>query len=428
MFNISKKDQRSLILLTVFLLGVAYYVFLFDPLYQKHRKTAKELRKTKKEVRSRHMKTREYNSWLRDYETSGQEMADLKSRLKMPAVDTPHPEVLKALMGAAKKASVKVTNLRPISRLLDDGLTQVVDAFAMDGFTTMPQFVKFLDELWGMNVEEINLSMGEKGDRPIRFYVKASLIALNAFSEVDLSRMQTNNAEALKLDNDPFSERKPKPLKTASIPKPKPVQKPVKPKPPPEPQKPKPQMKGVELVGVGEIGNKKVAIVIESSTKKDLFWIIGDRYKGFEVIDIDTGGVKLKHPDQSEPVRMDLPPRKDGLKAFKTSSGKNVQAKIHDELPVEPGRKGRLGISLEELTPEKAKELNLSITNGLLVTEVTNTNTDILKGDIIKTIDKLSVLRINDVIKILKHYKQNEEIKISMIRNGETKNGTITTF
>ena len=303
--KLSKRDKRSLVVLGVFLLCAGYDVFLFEPLYKKWESSASELKKNKKELQRRHMKTRELNSWSRDYDRYGSAIKSLSERVRIPAVGTGQAEILKALTEAANSASIKITNLRPIPRYLDENSEQVIDTFIIDGFADSDGYIKFLDELWGMEILEMNLVRSEKESGVLRFFLKIMLHNHDIFSDLDLTGFNYNPIESFKLSADPFSrwaQKKSPPAPTTPR---------VSNTPKTPPIAPKPKLRGVVLTGVAQLGRQKVAIARESRTNRDLFWAIGENYKNFEVIDINIDGVKLQHVEYDEPYTLPLPSRSD---------------------------------------------------------------------------------------------------------------------
>jgi serine protease Do len=115
---------------------------------------------------------------------------------------------------------------------------------------------------------------------------------------------------------------------------------------------------------------------------------------------------------------------------------KNVQVKVEElKLPVEESLSGPesghgLGMTLEEITPELAKQYDLPETSGLIIVKVENNSpaaeADLREGDIILEVDQTPVKRLATFISIIRRYKKGDTVLFLINREGATLFVTLT--
>jgi serine protease Do len=115
---------------------------------------------------------------------------------------------------------------------------------------------------------------------------------------------------------------------------------------------------------------------------------------------------------------------------------KNVQVKVGElKPPAEealPGSESEygLGMSLEEVTSELAKQYDLPETSGLIIVKVENNSpaaeADLREGDIILEVDQAPVKRLPAFIRIIRRYKKGDTVLFLINREGSTLFVTLT--
>jgi serine protease Do len=109
---------------------------------------------------------------------------------------------------------------------------------------------------------------------------------------------------------------------------------------------------------------------------------------------------------------------------------KNVQVKVEElKLPVEEATSGPeseygLGMTLEEITSELAKQYDLPVSSGLIIVKVEGNSpaadADLRDGDIILEVDQTPVKRLATFISIIRRYKKGDTVLFLINREGAT--------
>jgi serine protease Do len=115
---------------------------------------------------------------------------------------------------------------------------------------------------------------------------------------------------------------------------------------------------------------------------------------------------------------------------------KNVQAKVEElrssveELPSGSEPEHGLGMTLEEITPELAKQYDLPESSGLIIVKVEGNSpageADLRDGDIILEVDQTPVKRLATFISIIRRYKKGDTVLFLINREGATLFVTLT--
>ena len=89
-----------------------------------------------------------------------------------------------------------------------------------------------------------------------------------------------------------------------------------------------------------------------------------------------------------------------------------------------------MGVSLDTLTPAKASELELTITTGVLIIEVSEgypaQKAGLQVNDVIITFDGKPVTITNQVTKLLRQHKVGDTVEVTFVRGSDTKTVQIT--
>jgi serine protease Do len=109
---------------------------------------------------------------------------------------------------------------------------------------------------------------------------------------------------------------------------------------------------------------------------------------------------------------------------------RNVQVKVGElkasleEVPSGPESEYGLGMTLEEVTPELAKQYDLPETSGLIIVKVENNSpaaeADLREGDIILEIDQTPVKRLAAFVRMMRRYKKGDTVLFLINREGST--------
>ena len=89
-----------------------------------------------------------------------------------------------------------------------------------------------------------------------------------------------------------------------------------------------------------------------------------------------------------------------------------------------------MGVGLEDLTPAKASELNLSVTKGVLIAEVIAgypaEKAGLKANDVIIAFDDKPVTITNEVTKLIRQHKVGDTVKITFVRGSDTQTANVT--
>jgi serine protease Do len=84
---------------------------------------------------------------------------------------------------------------------------------------------------------------------------------------------------------------------------------------------------------------------------------------------------------------------------------------------------GKLGVTVENITPEVARQLNLSSSAGALVTEVRPGSPaddgGLQSGDVIREINRTPVNSAADVVAATQNLKSGDTVRLKIVRQGQ---------
>ena len=86
--------------------------------------------------------------------------------------------------------------------------------------------------------------------------------------------------------------------------------------------------------------------------------------------------------------------------------------------------KGKLGITVENITAESARQMRLSSTVGALVTEVRPGSpadeAGVRPGDVIRSINQDTINNASDVVSAVQKLKSGDTVRVRLVRDGQT--------
>jgi type II secretory pathway component PulC len=320
-----------------------------------------------------------------------------KNNSKMPSIGDKLNFKMKAIMTAAEKASVYILSLKPNSSVIEDedGSTKILkDKYlSIEGNANINTFLNFLKNLWGVELEEIELSSAAKDGSKLRFYIKVS------FLEKIKSAMQSSKEEKsidinFGVKNNVFAKitppLPPEPLRFKSLTPPKPVH----------------HLDGAKLIGIAEFGNTKIAIIEDGITKETNFYSIGSKFKESKLYKVDSTSAVFMFSDGGN-VTLKLPVEK--LYYDIDSNDDNMK------------KKGRLGILAKTFTDQLANQNGTPFKPGLLVVSSGSHGDVLQKGDLITSINGTYTPDFEAALNIMKNVYIGEDLKIEILRRGESK-------
>ena len=397
MKKLSQKDKKMAMILAVFLIAAAYYEFLLVPLTNMNNSSQKSLMAKRKELLIVKTKLGGLSNFKKKILDLKKVIYITRSNNKMPDIDNKLNYKMKAMMSAAKKASVKVLSLKPINSVgeNDDGTVKIIkDKYiSIEGSSDISSFLNFLKNLWGVELEEIELSSESKDGSRLRFYIKTSF-----FPKIDFA---AKLAEGEHPTNIKFGVKHNIFAKIIPPPPPPP------PKPPgwkpPLPPKPVYHLNNAKLLGVAEFGTEKMAIVEDGIKKETDFFFIGSKFRKSKLLKVDKQGAVFIFPEGGK-VTLKLPNEKKYY-SVAGSTGKTKQ-------------RGHLGILAETFTDQLAKQYGIPFKPGLLVIS-TGSHGELQKDDIIKSINGTPTPNFESALEVMKNIFTGGELHMVISRKGK---------
>ncbi len=205
-----------------------------------------------------------------------------------------------------------------------------------------------------------------------------------------------------------------------------------------------------QIVQNGKVARGWLGVHIQGMTPQLAKSFNLDPDKGVLVADVDadspaahaglrSGDVILKYNDKEVHTAQDLSIAVAGTKAGSSADVQvlrdgrtlNLQVRV-GERPEEqaesvrtqnPEERGKLGIRVENVSPEAARELNLSSSRGALVTEVMPGSpadeAGVRSGDVIKEINHAQVNSASDLVSATRNLKDGSTILLKLERQGQ---------
>ncbi len=403
MQKLSKKDKKMLIVLGLFLFGVAYYEFLVEPLTKMNVSSQSALVKERKNLLVAQTKL----GGITNYKKKIMGLKDIiyiaESNNKMPDLSEKLNDKMKAVMQAAKDASVKVLSLKPINAITenDDGTVSTIkDKYiSIDGNASIDSFLKFMRNLWGVALEEMELSSVSKDGSRLRFYIKLKFLP-KPFFEINSPANSTEKNDTIKfgVKHNVFTKIVPPP----PPPPPKP------PGPPPPPPKPVHYLNNATLLGIAEFGPEKMAIIQDGQKRTTDFITIGSNFRDSKLWKVEDNSAVFLFSDGGT-VTLKLPEEK---KYYTIDDGGNMNDR----------QKGHLGILAETFTEQLAEQYDIPFRPGLLVISSGAHGDKLKKGDVITSINGQDTPNFEAALSVMQNVYAGEELKITLFRQDKSLN------
>lgn len=419
--SLTEKDRRTLAVLGLFLALAGYYQFVFDPVYTKWKAADKVLGAKSKELKRMEKTLREFRVIKRERDELAARVSLVSARVKMPPLGESQHEVLKAIMTAASHSSVQIINIRPVAAQEADGRTGGPKAFAVEGNATTDQFVRLMERVWGMKIEELNLSLTDDQQRPVHFY---TMLTLLPSARLDYPKAEVRVA-SFKLKQDPFLPgQQPATGLSKAMGVPLAVMFPVPGLPPPPgapPSEPQFSVAGLRLIGITSVNGKPGAIVLDDSQGgRELYLEVGDRFKDSVVAAIDGKGFTLRVPGSPD-ARVEFPPRQ----GFEVPEQEHAPQSPPPTRNVSSAKSGRLGLQVMNLSAELARQKELTAKEGLLVTRARADAQEVRVNDLITSINGIKTPSLAEAQKIMRTIRAGDDLELGIFSRGAAKKVTI---
>ena len=403
MQKLSKKDKKMMIILVLFLFGVAYYEFLIEPLTKMDVSSQQALIKKRKELLVAQTKLGGLTNYKKKIMGLKNIIYIAEGNNKMPDLSEKLNDKMEAVMQAAKDASVNVLSLKPINAITenDDGTVNTVkDKYiSIDGNASIDSFLKFMRNLWGVALEELELSSASKDGSKLRFYIKLSFLPKSSFNIDTAVKGNTVDTDIkFELKHNIFTKIIPPP----PPPPPKP------PGPPPPPPKPVHYLNNANLLGIADIGAEKMAVIQDGQKNVTDFITIGSKFRDSKLWKVDNNSAVFLFSDGGT-VTLKLPEEK---KYYTVDDGGNMNDR----------QKGHLGILAETFTEQLAQQYDIPFRPGLLVISSGAHGDKLKKGDIITSINGQETPNFEAALGVMQNVYAGEKLEISLFRQDESLN------
>ncbi|MCF7791061.1 MAG: PDZ domain-containing protein [Victivallales bacterium] len=407
--NISKKDQKMLIILAVFLLAMGYFEFIFFPLFNLSQKYNNKLIKKRKQLIVLKTKLAGLDEYRRNYRKLLKIIKVADKNSLMPYEDAPLNNKIKEIMKAASENSVKIKSIKPMNYIKEgeDGKPEVVrdKYFTIEGETTVYRFLNFARKLWGTELERVNISTIDKTGNRLRYFIKIEFLEKINLDLSDLKDIDAKKYKIFELKHNPFSIIKPPPP-------PRPKSKAThKPKGPPRIVH---RITGYELIGIAHSGKKDIAIIKDTKKNKVVYLVEGDHFRESIVRSIKAKSVIFYFADNKQKIVAKL--KKSDLKLSPNTQNRKNEKKGK--------RKGHLGIMVETFTRDLANRYHVEFNPGLFVISPGKHKDIFKKHDIILEINGQPVPNFEAALRVMNQIYSGDKINIVLKRNGKKMNLT----
>lgn len=407
--DLSLRDRRLLLLLAVFLLGAGYFQFIFEPAYRKWNSAKTAVSEKKKELRKMERKIKETRLLERDMNDLMVKMSIISARINMPSAEKELPVVVRSITQAAGEAGVTVANIRPIAPAPQDGKELQPMTFSIEGAGRTHEIVTFLEKLWGVKIEELSISLSEDEEKPVHFFTKIALIPAVEFPASAIKVAPFRMAEDL------FWPRGHELFTVAA----EGEEEGISPPPPlalsPADSEPTVDLTSLRLVGVTQFPGSQFAAIADGN--REIIVTLGEKVRSYTVSAIDAKGIELSREGGIK-GRLDFPPTKEGF-----PEGPLMQSPppAMPAQALQQQKKGRLGLKLQNITPEVAKEKNVAADSGLLVLGARAGEEEVLVNDIITAINGIRTPTMNEAVRVMQLVAAGDEVELSVVRGSVPK-------
>ncbi len=406
--KLTKRDKHMITILVIFVALVGYYQYVIQPLVVMNNKAEKTLFKAQKKVLLAKTKISERASWEKDYIRYLNDFNVMLNSKEVPFESAFLPLRVKAVMTAASNASVEISGLRPIREGDDGGGSNEqshVKAFSVVGYANIDSFLSFLRNLWGVELDEVSLDLTQVPSKPLKFYIKITFLSEKDMGIGTIKRnLDVPSFSKFLVKNNPFVPK-------ARYVAPKKVHLPPPP-PNPPPSKPRPNVRGAKLIGVAEVGARKMAIVNIPAKKLYEILYVGDKFRDSKVSNIGDDSITFVNTfGQKATLKLMLTHRNFKYSIFNdnTSNASLIGKR----------KNGRLGFFLASMTPELAKKYKIGAERGILVLRPRKGGKLVKKDDVITSINGISVNNFSEAVMIMQNIHSGQTVNLGIIRHGK---------
>ncbi|OGV77240.1 MAG: hypothetical protein A3K19_07025 [Lentisphaerae bacterium RIFOXYB12_FULL_65_16] len=402
---IGKRDRAFLVALGVFLVGLGYYLFLLDPLMSRQAKLRKQASGLRRTLVQERAKAGELKQWRAHYDQARQEVADLLGGVTRELLSDNNTEVIKALLHAAEVSGVQLRMLTPqtVLKVRQDGTRTAARQFSLQGKGDSGAFFRFLGELKGMHLEDVNASVSSN-DNSISFLMNLTVVSTTALQGIDLPPAGVKAAASTPIAN-PFG------VKAAAVAPLDAGQKPTA----TGPSQTVPEsassgddrtldLKGLQLVGVASLGGRGMAVVESSAAGTCLFLWEGEQLQDMTLSEVQADAVVLSKGDLHGTLKL---PAETGPASGAAGSGKANGA-----------GPGKLGLRLCNVTPLRKEATDYPGSGGLDVVLPRSDSGAILKGDIIAAINGVPTPNLDVAQQVLDTLRADDLLTVKLWRTG----------
>lgn len=393
----SKRDKISLIILAVFILGMAYYFLLIDPMMTKYAKLKEEAGKQHATLIKERAMADKLKEWKSHYDDSLGDVAKMLRECNNSLIIDNVSQVMNAILTDAEKHKVTIHSLTPMESVIndDDGNQVKIQKFALQANGAYKNFYTFMGRLNGIELEELNVSY-EKQKKSVRFLMTLRSIGKDELKGVDIPKFKEQISKRKPLDNLFAIKVKPVPEgKTAPFKKEKEIKK--------EEIVPKHvearslNTSGLILNGLAKVGNKNMAIIYNQEKNECVYLWEGDKINHLTIKQIKDFDVILSN-ESGLTGKLILPKEKVVTADKATAPSKSVNT-----------HPGHLGLMLNNYHKGKIQ--------GLLIKKTARDNNVIFVGDVILTINGIDTPNLNIAKEVMKTIKSGEMLAISLWRD-----------
>lgn len=418
--KLTEQDKRSLVVLAVFMACAVYYLFCFDPMLQRRGRLLREVGKAQRHLADTTRKANELKSWQQEQAQAAAKVADIRAGLNPGLTGPQAADVLRGVVQAAQSAGLALNSLQP--QTLEPPAKGKAPGLALTvtGAGSMAAIDTFLGNLGGMEIKALSIGSPTDARTPGLLGLTARLERLEA-TTLQQFKLPASAATppAATAASDPFAKRAP----PAPVPPPAATPKsggdagqaaPAAPEAALPPPAPALSLTGFSLIGMARVDERSLAAIVHGSPAIcDYIWQ-GDAIGDYTLSAIDSSGVELQDAAGTK-ARLELPPDK-GPPAAAPADKPATPA-----TPPPAGKPGKLGLQLEALTAESAKNRGLDAAQGLLVTKAREGDATVQVGDVLLAINGDRVPTLHRAMQAMTPVHAGDDVALRLLRQGQEK-------
>lgn len=391
---ISQKDKNSLIVLAVFFIGVAYYIFLFDPIYQKGELKRKHLSDIKKNHQKMRKLMRESRSWFDDFDKQSLKLATFLKRKTISDKGSPVYKIVEDVNRITNMNNVILNTIRPITVSAEDG-SESIGGLSLGLSGSYLDLIGVIDGFYGLAIDELNFSSaGEKESSKFNLFLRVHFlevapeltkkdikledrkIVLGDLFQHKQDEMEEEQRQAL-VDNTTEKVVPVKVVKTFSL-------------------------NRYKLVGIYTVGLKVTAILTSLGGADDLFISKGDKLQNLMVQSVSKNKVVFK--DELLKLHELVLPENE------LEVDNQIKKQVSFKHKIKRSSKNKkLGLGVKNYINKK--ETLLPYEYGLKITKVSR-DCDLTVGDIILTINEVPTKNIRSLKRLIKVLPAKDALRV----------------